>query len=179
MSLGLAWSPASSTRQLEVGANWQERRSHVTLFSSFKSWQAVPNARATIHIARARNCRHLDSRTIPPVPIDDTIENDPRRNRNQSIEIRKLPIWYVAIQYRHPGRRQTRGGSAAAHDSKLFASPSPPRRRHRTHAPRTPPTNAASLQVLAVDLLNPSPQHEARQHKLKVYTYPSTAKSPP
>merc|ERR1711900_37494 len=26
--------------------------------------------------------------------IDDTIENDPRRNRNQSIEIRKPPIWF-------------------------------------------------------------------------------------
>lgn len=54
------------------------------------------------------------------------------------------------------------------------------RRRHETvvHTANTS-TNAASLQVLAVDLLNPSPQHEARQHKLKVYTYPSTAKPPP
>ena len=101
-----------------------------------KSWRRDQNARATIHIARARNCRHLDSRTIPQVPIDDTIENDPRRNRNQSIEIRKPPIWYVVMQYRYSGRRK-RGGSAAAHDSKLCAPPPSPPDGPCTCIPRT------------------------------------------
>jgi hypothetical protein len=42
---------------------------------------------------------------------------------------------------------------------------------------RTTPANSP-LQVLAVDLLNPSPQHEARQHKLKVYPT-NNPESPP
>ena len=41
------------------------------------------------------------------------------------------------------------------------------RRRETVHTANTP-ANAASLQVLAVDLLNPTPQAEARKHKLKV-----------
>ena len=108
--------------------------------------------RRTIPVHRRRHRKRFTTQPISP------------------IEIRKPPIWYVAhMSWEHTGWWK-QGGHGPAHDRRLCATTPPPTSPPaRTIIPprRTPPANSP-LQVLAVDLLNPSPQHEARQHKLKV-----------
>lgn len=108
--------------------------------------------------------------------IDDAIENDPRRNRYLKLKSGSRQYGTSHTSREHTGRRR-HVGHVQAHDRRLCAAPPPTSTPASSIPRRTPPANLP-LQVLAVDLLNPSPQHEARQHKLKVYPT-NTPTSPP
>lgn len=152
----LAFADPSTPLSKPVVAAWNLR--HPPKFrlgernSSSKPPLRTHALRRTIPVHRRRHRKRFTTQPISP------------------IEIRKPPIWYVAYtSWEHTGWWR-QGGHGPAHDCRLCATTPPPTStlaRTRIPPPRTPPANSP-LQVLAVDLLNPSPQHEARQHKLKV-----------